>query len=216
MVFRDRDDAGWRLAEVLSRHPWRDPIVLALPRGGVPVAAPVAAALQAPLDVIVARKVGAPGQPELGMGALCEGDDEAVWRPFAQRLVPSPEERATRVAAARREIGRRVETYRGGRALPALAARDVILVDDGLATGVTAEAALVALARHQPAAIVLAVPVGAPDTVERLAPLATDIVCLTQPDELRAVGAWYRSFAQTTDDEVRTLLARPSPTEPSG
>lgn len=207
MVFRDRAEAGARLAEALASRRWTDPLVLALPRGGVPVAAPVASALDAPLDVVVARKLGAPGRPELGIGALCEGSSNVVWHPMAERLELTSDEKAARVAAERTEIARRVEAYRDGRALPPLAGRDIIVVDDGLATGVTAEAALIALGAQAPRSMVLAVPVGAPDTVVRLEPLVADVVCVLRPDDLVAVGAWYDDFTQTTDAQVRALLA---------
>lgn len=207
MVFRDRADAGAHLAEALATRRWTDPLVLALPRGGVPVAAPVASALGAPLDVVAARKVGAPGRPELGIGALCEGSSNVVWHPVAERLDLTSDEKAARIAAERTEIARRVASYRDGRALPPLTGRDVVLVDDGLATGVTAEAALVALGAQGPRSMVLAVPVGAPDTVARLEPLVAAVVCLQQPEHLRAVGSWYEDFTQITDDQVRDLLA---------
>ena len=217
VTFADRSDAGIQLSRALREGTWIAPIVLGLPRGGVPVAAPVAAALGAPLDVLVARKVGAPGQPELGIGAVAEGGGEPMWTALADRLVPDPDERAALVAAERDEIDRRVATYRGGRALGSLAGRDVVVVDDGLATGVTAEAALRAVAAHRPATLTLAVPVGAPDTVERLRPLASEVVCLLTPPDLGAVGAWYRDFRQTPHREVLGLLdqlrrrAAPSP-----
>lgn len=202
MRFRDRDDAGERLADavVTAGLDLVDPVVLALPRGGVPVAAAVARRLGAPLDVFVARKVGAPGRPELGIGAVAEG---------GATVGVGPDEPAA--ALARAELARRVEAYRGDRSLPALAGRDVVLVDDGLATGVTAEAAILGVRRCQPRPrrVILAVPVGAPDTVARLgAPgLAHEVVCVHSPWNLRAVGEWYDDFTQTSDEEVRRLLA---------
>jgi predicted phosphoribosyltransferase len=184
------------------------PVVLALPRGGVPVAAEVARALGAPLEVLVARKLGAPHQPELGIGALAEGGvrvvDPAAVR--ALHLAPADVEAvATREAA---ELDRRVHRYRGDRPLPDLAGRTAVVVDDGLATGVTASAALRAAVAAGPARLVLAVPVGSPDTATRLAAEhGVEVVCLEQPWDLRSVGRWYRDFAQTTDDEVLALLA---------
>lgn len=181
----------------------RDPIVLALPRGGVPVAARVASRLDAPLEVFVATKIGMPGQPELGIGAVAEGG--AVVRSYA---APPGFERLAE--EARQELERRVARYRGERALPPLEGRNVVLVDDGLATGVTAEAALLALRQERPARLVLAAPVGAPDTVQRLGGpgLADEIVCLERPGDLGAVGRWYDDFTQTTDEEVAELLAQ--------
>lgn len=182
------------------------PIILGLPRGGVPVASEIARALGAPLDVFVARKVGAPGHREYGIGAIAEGSDEVVWSPRATTMfdLADPRVRAT-VADERRELERRVRRYRANRTLPDLASRDVVLVDDGLATGVTAEAALRALARLNPRRLVLAVPVGTGDAVDRLSALA-EIVCLETPRDFRAVGLHYDDFRQVTDEEVDELL----------
>jgi putative phosphoribosyl transferase len=199
--FRDRVDAGVRLADAVAGLDLVDPVVLAMPRGGVPVAAPVARRVGAALDVVVARKIGARGHPELGIGAVAE-DGVVVW------TGPSDQDG---LLQACRELERRVAEYRGGRPPPALARRAVVIVDDGLATGVTAEAALRWARLHGPDRLVLAVPVGAPDTVRRLtAPgLADDVVCLLQPNGFGAVGAWYDDFRQTTDAEVHELLANP-------
>jgi putative phosphoribosyl transferase len=205
--FTDRHDAGRQLAERLA--PLRDskPVVLALPRGGVPVAVEVAKALNAPLEVFVARKLGAPGRPELGIGAIAEGgvvvlDERAgPWRGDDDQL------RAT-TAAEQAELERRVDRYRGGRPLPSLAGATVVLVDDGLATGGTARAALAALSEHRPGRLILAVPVAPPATVQRLAAEADEIVALHTPAVFRAVGQWYRHFDQTSDAEVLELLGR--------
>lgn len=175
--------------------------MLALPRGGVPVAYEVAAALDAPLDVLVARKVGAPGHAEYGIGAVAEGGgvvaSDAAWlaRGEWDRLV----------AGERAEVERRVRRYRGERPLPPVEGRDVVLVDDGLATGVTAEAALRALRAMAPRRLVLAVPVAAPGAVARLSALA-EVVAVATPAAFRAVGQWYEAFDQTSDDEVLGLL----------
>jgi predicted phosphoribosyltransferase len=211
-VFRDRADAGKRLAAALT-GPWHDPLVLALPRGGVPVAAEVAAALGAPLDVFVARKIGAPGHEELGIGAIAEGE-VVVTTDTVRLLRVSDDDLRRRVDAEREELARRVQRYRGERPLAEVRGRDVILVDDGLATGVTAEASLGALRARAPSRLVLAVPVGAPETVERLRVIADDVVCLEQPRRFQAVGQWYGDFEPTTDDEVLRHLTgseRPRP-----
>lgn len=204
--FTDRRQAGRQLAEGLAALELRDPVVLALPRGGVPVAAEVARALGAPLDVIVARKIGAPGHPELGIGAVAEGG-EAMFSGHADLLRVGPHQRERLVEQERREVDRRVARYRGGRPLPAVTGREVVVVDDGLATGVTAGAALRALRRLRPSRLVLAVPVCAPDTADELSTVADEVVCCQRPHDLRAVGLWYDDFTQTSDEEVLELLA---------
>jgi predicted phosphoribosyltransferase len=208
MRLLDRTDGGRRLAEQLRLLQLRDPMVLALPRGGVPVAFEVAAALGAPLDVFVARKVGAPGQKEFGIGAIAEGDGVAANHDALRALGLSVRAFDALVADERRELERRVHRYRGNRSLPDLKGRDVVLVDDGLATGVTAEAALGALRLLQPRRLLLAVPVCAPETAARLAAVADDVVYVIAPARFYAVGEWYERFGQTTDDEVLALLER--------
>ena len=208
MRFRDRTDAGRQLAERLDEQHLSDPIVLALPRGGVPVGFEVATTLDAPLEVFVARKLGAPGQPELGIGAISEGDGVVIDRAAAQMFGVSPERLDALIATERQEVERRVQRYRGLRPIPNLEHRDVAVVDDGLATGVTAEAALRALQAHRPRRLVLAVPVCAPDTVDRLRALTDDVICVLAPNDLQAVGRWYEMFGQTSDEEVLDLLAR--------
>jgi len=204
--FRDRAHAGRRLAEALADRGLPEPIVLGLPRGGVPVAAEVAARLGAPLDVLVARKIGAPGHKEYGIGAIAEGgpvvSDQAALR--ALRLDEAAFEGL--VEAERAELRRRVEHYRSGRPMVAVEARHVVLVDDGLATGVTAEAALLALRRWDPASITLAAPVCARATADRLRAIADAVVFVQCPDDFHAVGLWYDRFDQTTDAEVVALL----------
>lgn len=207
-VFRDRRDAGERLAERLLHEDLQRPLVLALPRGGVPVGDVVAAALDAPLEPFVARKLGAPGHPEFGIGAIAEGDDEVVVSEAASRLGLSSEDMARQADEERAELERRVRTYRGDRPLLPVNDRDVVLVDDGLATGVTAEAALGALRRRGPRRLILAVPVCAADTAGRLAEMADSVVCLSRPADFGAVGAWYDTFDQTTDEEVLEILGR--------
>jgi putative phosphoribosyl transferase len=208
MRFRDRADAGARLAEAVRERQLTDPMVLGLPRGGVPVAFVVAAILDAPLDVFVARKIGAPGDPELGIGAIAEGD-VVVADPLAVQILGVSGETFNELAEReRRELHRRVERYRGSRPVLDVAGRAVVLVDDGLATGVTAEAALRALRERKPTSLVLASPACADDTAERLSALADDVVCVLRRADFYAVGQWYERFDQTTDDEVVELLAR--------
>jgi putative phosphoribosyl transferase len=205
--FANRTDAGEVLAERVRDLMLTDPVVLALPRGGVPVAYQVAQVLGAPLEVVVARKVGAPGQPELGIGAIAEGNTSPVASSLAAQLGVDDRRFALLAEAEQAELDRRVARYRGDRPLPEMEGRDVVLVDDGLATGVTAEAALRSLRRHRPRTLVLAVPVAAPDSVRRLAGAADRIVYVHAPHDFRAVGAWYQDFDQTTDGEVLDLLA---------
>lgn len=211
MPFRNRTDAGRQLSERLAGASagaeLDDVVVLALPRGGVPVAAPVAEALGVPVVPFVVRKVGAPGHPELGVGAVAEGTDLLVVAAHAARLGLSDDDVADLARDERVEVGRRVETYRHGHRIPPLAGRDVVLVDDGLATGVTAEAAVRAVREQQPRRLLLAAPVCAPDTARRLAPLVDDLVCVHCPEDFGAVGAWYVAYGQTSDDEVLRVVA---------
>ena len=206
MRFRNRRQAGRLLAARLGEDTFKDPVVLALPRGGVPVGYEVAVAMSAPLDVFVARKVGAPGHEEFGIGAIAEGG-ESVMDDVVLRLGISAAAFTVLAKREETELDRRVERYRGGSSLPDLAGRDVILVDDGLATGVTAEAALKAIRRLNPPRVVLAVPVCAPDSQVRLGAIADRVVCLAAPQAFRAVGVWYDDFSPTTDSEVLELLA---------
>jgi putative phosphoribosyl transferase len=207
--FRDRRDAGAQLAERVRALGLERPVVLALPRGGVPVAAQVAGALDAPLDVFVSRKIGAPGHAEYGIGAIAEGGEPIFDRRAVAALHLGPEELAALAAPEREELARRVVRYRGERVLTDVRGRDVVLVDDGLATGVTAQAALVALRAMGPGRLVLAAPVCAQETATRLAALA-EVVCAATPASFHAVGAWYDDFTQTSDDEVLELLREPS------
>jgi predicted phosphoribosyltransferase len=209
MLFQDRADAGRQLAAKLSRYAGRsDVLVLALPRGGVPVAYEVAQALHAPLDVFLVRKLGLPGHEELAMGAIATGgvrvlNDEVV------RALRVPEEVIDQVTAEeQRELERREREYRSDRPPPDVRGRIVILVDDGLATGSTMRAAVAALRQQGPARIVVAVPIGAPETCAKLRDEADEAVCARTPEPFYAVGLWYEDFSQTSDDEVRELLDR--------
>jgi predicted phosphoribosyltransferase len=206
--FRDRVEAGRLLAERLQAYAGRDDvIVLALPRGGVPVAYEVAKALGAPLGVFVVRKIGVPGHEELAMGAIASGGVLLLDEELIQRLGLGREELERRIAAELRELERREAAYTGGREAPELEGKTVILVDDGLATGSTMRAAAVAVRRLNPARIVVAVPVASPETCEEFREVVDETVCVLTPRPFRAVGLWYDDFSQTSDDEVRRLLA---------
>jgi putative phosphoribosyl transferase len=205
--FADRRDAGRQLAAKLSRYRGRsNVVVLALPRGGVPVAFEIAESLDAPLDIFVVRKLGMPDHPEFAIGAIASGgvrvvnEDAIRWYQIPGRVID---------AVAREELvelERREREYRAGRPLVDLRDRTVILVDDGLATGATMRAAVQAVRAHRPARVVVAVPVGAPDTCEAFADITDETVCARTPEPFSAVGLWYRNFSQTTDEEVRDLL----------
>ena len=206
--FADRHDAGKRLGLELQRERLHDPLVLGLPRGGIPVAAEVAATLGAPLDTIVVRKIGAPFQPELAVGAIASGNVLV----YNEELVPgvfAPDDPQIREITAReqRELERREQLYRGQKPRPELAGRNVILVDDGLATGSTMRAAIDAVRLQDPARVIVAVPTGARRTVQALAAAADRVICLQSPEPFYAVGQAYRHFDQTSDEEVRNLLA---------
>lgn len=205
-VFRDRQDAGRRLAEELIRYRGENPVVLSLPRGGVPVGYEIARALEAPLDVFVARKLGTPGRPELAIGAVAPGGVLILNERLARWLEFS-EEQIERIAAKERaEMGRRLRLFRGERTAPAVKDKTVLLVDDGIATGMTARAAILSLRRQRPRRLVLAVPVCAARTAGELRSEVDELVCLVAPTDLLAVGFWYENFEQTSDDEVVRML----------
>jgi len=207
--FRDRIEAGELLAEKLGQYRDRDDVVvLALPRGGVPVAREVSHALGVPFDVYVVRKLGVPGHEELAMGAIATGGVRQVNRDVVDALgIPGNVIDAV-AAREQNELERREREYRGNRVPLPLTSRTVILVDDGLATGSTMRAAVMAVRQQQPARVIVAVPVGAASTCADLATEADDVVCVRTPDPFVAVGLWYRDFTPTTDHEVRTLLGK--------
>ena len=207
--FRNRTDAGRQLAEKLAAYANRpDVLVLALPRGGVPVAFELARAFGAPLDVFLVRKLGVPGYEELAMGAVATGGVRVLNDEIVRGLGISEREIDAVVARELRELSRRDRLYRGDRPPSDVAGRTVILVDDGLATGATMRAAVQALRQQQPGRIVAAVPTASPDTCQVLKAEADDVICAITPEPFFAVGHWYDDFTQTTDDEVRELLAR--------
>lgn len=209
LPFQDRSDAGRLLGQELRRFAGRDDvIVLALPRGGVPVAFEVADALGVELDLMLVRKLGAPGQEELAMGAIASGGARVLNADVVQSLLVS--EAAIEVAVQResRELERRERAYRGTRPPPRIAGRTVLLVDDGLATGATMRAAVAAVRALHPASVVVAVPVAPPETLRSLETEADEVVCLAAPPMFYAVGQWYADFPQTTDEEVVALLQR--------
>jgi predicted phosphoribosyltransferase len=206
--FRDRREAGRRLAAQLAAYAHRpDVIVLALPRGGVPVGYEVARALDAPLDVFLVRKLGVPGHEELAMGAVATGGMRVLNEQVVQGLRIPDHVIAAVAVKEEHELRRRERLYRGDRPPPDVRGRTVILVDDGLATGATMLAAAEALRRQQPARIVVAVPTGSPDTCDALREHVDEVVCAVTPEPFHSVGLWYQDFSQTTDDEVRALLA---------
>jgi len=209
MRFRDRAEAGRLLAELLQGYAGRDDVVvLALPRGGVPVGYEVAKALGAPLDVFAVRKLGVPGREELAMGAIASGGLLVLDRHLINSLGISNSKIQRAVAAELRELERREAAYRGGRGPPELTGKTVILVDDGLATGSTMRAAALAVRERRPGRVVVAVPVAAAQTCDEFRDDVDEIVCAVTPRPFHAVGVWYEDFSQTSDEEVRELLAQ--------
>ena len=205
-IFRDRKDAGQRLAEALDSYAGPDTVVVGLPRGGVPVAAEVARRLRAPLDVFVVRKLGVPFQPELAMGAIASGG-VLVRNEEVLRLLPDAEASLARVREREQVLlAEREALYRGRRPALDVTGKRVIVVDDGVATGATMKAAVMALRGAGAAGVVVAVPVGAPGTCRELEDMADALVCLQVPRMFSAVGQWYEDFGQTTDEEVEAIL----------
>jgi predicted phosphoribosyltransferase len=212
MMFENRRDAGRKLAAALRHYQNADAVVLALPRGGVPIDAEVAAALGAPLDLLLVRKIGVPWQPELAMGAVIDGGTPIVVRNAEvielARVTEADFEAASQVELA--EIECRRQSYVGERVRPNIAGRTAIIVDDGIATGATVRAAIRGLRRRNPEAIVLAVPVAPRDTIETLRAEVDEVVCLEMPADFYAISLYYRDFGQTTDAEVTRILNRMS------
>jgi predicted phosphoribosyltransferase len=210
-VFHNRYDAGHKLAQrllwQLPEDTLADAVVLGLPRGGVPVAYQVATQLGCPLDVFVVRKLGAPGQPELALGAIASGDVCVMNDDIVARLQVSDDAIDKVIHQERQELARRERHYRGKRDALELRNQTILLIDDGLATGASMHAALTALQQHHPAQIIAAVPVAPADTCEGLESHADVVVCMETPEPFGGVGRWYRHFEQTTDDEVTRLLA---------
>lgn len=206
MTFADRADAGRHLAAALVAYRGPDAVVLGLPRGGVPVAAQVAHALGAPLDVLVVRKLGVPHQPELAFGAIGEGGVRVLNDVVLRRAGLTADDVAQVEDAERTELDRRLSRYRGGRDGRPLSGKVAVIVDDGFATGATARAAAVVARAAGAARVVLAAPIGAPDTVAALREVADDVICLGAPPGFAAVGQGYRDFGQTTDEQVCDLL----------
>jgi putative phosphoribosyl transferase len=207
MLYKDRRRAGRVLAQKLVKYSGReDVLILALPRGGVPVAFEVAQALNAPLDVFIVRKLGLPGQEEFAIGAIATGGVRIVNEDAVNYLRISPEVLDAVALREAKELERRERAYRGSRPAPDVRGRIVILVDDGLATGSTMRAAAAALRKQQPARIIVAVPVGAPDTCDEFRSEVDEIICGATPEPFRGVGQWYEDFSQTDDEEVHRLL----------
>lgn len=207
LPYEDRIQAGRRLAEQLQHYARRDDLlVLALPRGGVPVAYEVAQSLSAPLDLMLVRKLGTPGQEELAMGAIASGGARVLNEDLIRHLGIREATLEAVAADERKEMERRRQAYRGDRPEPKMAGRCVILVDDGVATGATMRVAVAALKQLGPARVVVAVPVAPPDTVAVLAREADEVICPATPEPFFGVGRWYEDFSQTGDEEVRQLL----------
>ncbi|MDF3069162.1 MAG: putative phosphoribosyltransferase [Polyangiaceae bacterium] len=207
MPFRNRRDAGRRLADELQRFEAQAPVVLALPRGGVPVAYEVATRFRAPLDVLIVRKLGAPRHPELAMGAIASGGAIVLNREILNMFHVSDDALREETARQAEEVARRSALYRGDRPAPDVRGRTVLLIDDGLATGATMKAGVEALRQYDPARVVVGVPIAAPEGCQLMSETADEVVCAETPAEFLAVGMWYQDFEQTTDREVIELLA---------
>ena len=214
-MFRDREDAGQQLAERLLHLRDVNPLIFGLPRGGVVIASEVAAALGAPLDVLVVRKLGAPGRPELALGAITVGDDPHLTlnQDLIDLISVSDEYLQMEMDTQREEVKRRNDRYRQGRPAMSVEGRTTIIIDDGIATGATVLAGIMGLKDRKPGRLVLAVPVAASDSLEKLSQYVDEVVCLHAPDDFMSVGVFYSDFHQTTDDQVMELLERSQPAE---
>ncbi|MEK7517170.1 MAG: phosphoribosyltransferase [Patescibacteria group bacterium] len=205
-IFQNREEAGRKLGESLEKHKFENPIIIAIPRGGVVVGYEVAKILKASLDVVIARKIGVPYQPELGMGAVAEGDVEILDKDLIRKLQIPKNLVNEVIVREKKEIERRKSLYREDRPILNIENRIVILVDDGLATGVSAKAAIKQLRKLKPKKIIFASPVCAKDTAENMKHLVDGLFCLFTSAVFNSVGAWYQSFDQVTDEEVKELL----------
>lgn len=206
MIFKNRSSAGKKLAKKLKKYQQENVIVLALPRGGVPVGYEIAKLLASPFNVIVSRKIGAPQNPELGIGAISENNVSLMNKRIASLLNISQNQVENIIKKEKKELSRRIRLYRNNQSLPDLSGKTVILVDDGLATGVTAKAAIESIKKLKPEKIVFAAPVCARESVKQLSPDADQIVCLYTPSALQAIGIYYKNFQQVTDQEVVRLI----------
>lgn len=217
-MFRDRQEAGEKLGVELARLQLHQPVVLALPRGGVPVAVEVAKALGAPLDLLIVRKVGAPGNPELAVAAIVDGDppDVVLNREIVEAYSLDDDELRVLIAKERPELERRRLAYRGKHPPLSIAGKTAIIVDDGVATGTTMKVAIRALRRRSPREIIVAVPVSPPDTMAELAREANRVVCLSQPGQFRALSYHYLSFPQLADDEVTAVMDEAAHSQKAG
>lgn len=211
-LFQNRQEAGQHLASQLSAYANRDDvIVLGLPRGGVPVAFEVAKALAVPLDVFLVRKLGVPGQEELAMGAIASGDTQVLNQEVIDVAGVTEAEIEAVVTREQQELQRREALYRGNRPAPVVQGKQVILIDDGLATGASMGAAVAALRTHDPARIIVAVPTASPEVCAAFQELVDEVICAVTPQPFYGVGAWYDDFSQTSDEEVQTLLRSQQP-----
>ena len=206
--FKDRIDAGQILANKLSKYADQKPLVLGLPRGGVPVAFEVAKALKAPMDVYIVRKLGVPGHEELAMGAIATGDVRVLNKGVIDALQISKEEIAIETRKEKEELKRRERLYRGGRPPLDVTNRTVLLIDDGIATGSTIKAAIAALKKQKASRIVIGVPVAPPSAIEELKAEVDEVVCVSTPEFFMAISLWYDEFPQTSDEQVRELLEK--------
>ena len=210
MVFRDRVEAGKKLAEALRGYGGKDVVVLGIPRGGVVVANEVAKSLQAPLDIVVTRKIEAPGEPEFALGAVTQEGEVLMDRQAAESLGASPDYLDDQIRKKREEVIDRMQRLRGGAPYPRLEGKVVLIVDDGIATGSSVSAAVISVKKRKPKRVVVAVPVAPRDAVETLSEDGTEVVCLETPGPFLAIGEFYRSFEQVEDMEVIRILGEGS------